>query len=82
VSPRIVGELEDSALLKAFGAAGHGVFCVPSTVAPQVAEMYGVKAVGTTDEIIERFYAISVERRIKNEAVATISEAARARLFA
>jgi LysR family transcriptional regulator, transcriptional activator of nhaA len=82
VSPRIIAEFEDSALLKAFGAAGHGIFCVPSIVATQVAEMYGVKAIGTTDEIVERFYAISVERRIKNEAVAVISEAARARLFA
>lgn len=82
VTPRIIAELEDSALLKAFGAAGHGIFCVPATVAQEVAEMYAVKAIGTTDEIVERFYAISVERRIKNEAVALISEMARARLFA
>lgn len=82
VSPRIIGELEDSALLKAFGAAGHGVFCVPSTVARAVAKMYGVEPIGTTEEIVESFYAISVERRIKNPAVAVISEAARARLFA
>lgn len=82
VTPRIIAELEDSALLKAFGAAGHGIFCVPTTVAHEVAEMYAVKAIGTTDEIVERFYAISVERRIKNEAVALISETARARLFA
>lgn len=82
VSPRIICELEDSALLKAFGAAGHGIFCVPSTVAKEVSGMYGVKAIGATDEIIERFSAISIERRIKNEAVATILVAARARLFA
>lgn len=82
VAPRVAGELEDSALLKAFGAAGHGIFCVASTVAREVAAMYAVKAIGTTDEIVERFYAISVERRIKNEALATISEAARGRLFA
>jgi LysR family transcriptional activator of nhaA len=82
VAPRIVAELEDSALLKAFGAAGHGIFCVPSIVAEQVSAMYGVRPVGTTNEVVESFYAISVERRIKNEVVATIREAAHARLFA
>ena len=82
VSPRIACELEDSALLKAFGAAGHGIFVVPSIVAQEVAKMYGVHAIGKTDEIIESFFAITVERRMKNPALLAISAAARARLFA
>ena len=32
IRPRIVGEFEDSALLKAFGQAGAGLFPVPSIV--------------------------------------------------
>jgi LysR family transcriptional activator of nhaA len=82
VQPRIIGEVEDSALLKALGAEGHGIFCAPSTVAREVAAMYGLAPIGETREIIERFYAITVERRIKNEVVGAISEVARTRLFA
>ena len=81
VAPRIVAELGDSALLEAFGAAGHGIFCVPTIIGREVGGMYGVRALGATDEIVERFYAISIERKIKNEAVAAISENARDRLF-
>jgi len=81
LAPRIVGEFEDSALLKAFGAAGRGIFCVPTIVAREVGAMYGVRPLGATEEIVERFYAITVERKIKNEAVAAISTNARDRLF-
>jgi LysR family transcriptional activator of nhaA len=34
------------------------------------------------DEIVERFYAISVERKIQHPAVAAICDAARGDLFA
>jgi LysR family transcriptional activator of nhaA len=34
------------------------------------------------DGVVERFYAISVERRIKHPAVAAVCEAAREQLFA
>jgi LysR family transcriptional regulator, transcriptional activator of nhaA len=81
IVPRIVAEIEDSALLKAFGASGRGIFCAPSIVAGQIAAMYDVAAIGETTEVEERFYAISAERRIRNPAVAAISEAARERLF-
>ncbi|HVH41280.1 MAG TPA: transcriptional activator NhaR [Labilithrix sp.] len=79
--PHVVAEFEDSALLKSFGASGHGVFCAPSIIAADVARMYHVTAVGETSEVVERFYAISPERRIRNPAVAAISEAAKTRVF-
>jgi LysR family transcriptional activator of nhaA len=40
-----------------------------------------VRAIGATDEVRERYYAISVERRIKNPAVAAITTTAQQRLF-
>jgi LysR family transcriptional activator of nhaA len=40
-----------------------------------------VRTIGCANEVIERFYAISVERRIKHPAVAAITEAARERIF-
>jgi len=79
--PRIVGEFSDSALLKAFGAAGDGVFAAPTAVEDDVLRMYGVRIVGREPAIRERFYAISVEKRLKHPAVVAISRAARTRLF-
>ena len=82
IRPAIVGEFEDSALLKVFGQAGMGFFAVPSVVEDEVRAQYGVKPIGTVDEIVERFYAISVERKVQHPAVAAICDAARGDLFA
>jgi LysR family transcriptional activator of nhaA len=80
--PRIVGEFEDSALLKVFGQAGTGAFFGPSVIEREITRQYRVVHVGRLEEVRERFYAISVERRIKHPAVVAISEAARERIFA
>ncbi len=82
VKPQVVAEFEDRALMKAFGESGAGVFMTPTTVEQDVLDKYGVEVIGRTDEITERFYAISVERRIKHPAVSAIKEAARKELFA
>ena len=81
VRPVVVGEFDDSALLKVFGQAGAGFFTVPSVIADEVGRQYQVQSIGTTEDVVERFYAISVERRIRNPAVAAICEAARSELF-
>jgi LysR family transcriptional activator of nhaA len=81
VRPRIVAEVEDSAVLKAFGHAGAGVFPVAAVVEPDVVRQYGVGIVGRTEAVRERFYAISVERRLKHPAVVAITERARSDLF-
>jgi LysR family transcriptional activator of nhaA len=81
VRPRVVAEFEDSALLKVFGQHGHGIFPAPAILADEICEQYGVRLIGTTEQVLERFYAISVERRIKHPAVAAITETARERMF-
>jgi len=81
IHPRIVGEFDDSALMKAFGQAGTGVFIAPTPIAVEVKKQYGVVVIGTTDEVREQFYAISVERKITHPAVAAITETAREWLF-
>jgi LysR family transcriptional activator of nhaA len=82
VHPLVVAEFEDRALMKAFGERGSGVFTSPTAVEQDVVDKYGVKVIGRTEEITERFYIISAERRIKNPAVSVITEAARTTLFA
>lgn len=79
--PQIVAEVQDSALIKAFGRDGLGVFCLPSVVEEEVRKRYGGRVLGRTDQIRERFYAISPERRVNNPAVAAICETARERIF-
>ena len=81
VRPRVVGTFEDSALIDTFGRAGAGLFVMPSAIEPQVRRQYGVRLVGRLDAVRQRFYAITVERKLRNPAVIAISERARA-LFA
>jgi len=82
VKPRVVAEFEDSALLKVFGADGVGLFVAPSVVEKQLSQQYGVSVIGCAPEVRERFYAVSVERRLKHPAVIAISDVARQKLFA
>jgi LysR family transcriptional activator of nhaA len=77
IHPRIVGEFDDSALMKVFGQAGTGIFSIPTPIAAEVAKQYGVRIIGSTEEVREQYYAISVERRISHPAVSAITESAR-----
>jgi LysR family transcriptional activator of nhaA len=75
--PRIVGEFQDSALLKAFGSSGLGLFPAPEAVATDIEQQFGVARVGRVDGVEERFYAISIERRFAHPAAVAISRGAR-----
>jgi len=79
--PRTIAEFDDSALMKAFGQQGAGVFTAPTAIEDEVERQYQVTAIGRVDEIRERFYAISVERRVTHPVVAAVMEAASASLF-
>jgi LysR family transcriptional regulator, transcriptional activator of nhaA len=81
IHPRIEGEFEDSALLASFAQEGGGLFAAPSVIAREVEQQYRVKAIGVAQDVRERFYAITVERRLKHPAVIAISESAKSELF-
>ena len=81
LEPRVVAEINDSAVLKVFGQRGLGMFAVPTAVEADVARQYEVERITVLEGVREEYYAISVERRIRNAAVATITGAARAGLF-
>ena len=81
IRPRIVGEFEDTALMKVFGQDGVGLFSAPTVIEEEVCRQYKVRVVGRTDAVRERYYAISVERRLKHPAVLAICEAAREEIF-
>ncbi|MCG8449965.1 MAG: transcriptional activator NhaR [Pirellulales bacterium] len=81
IRPLVIHEFEDSAVMKVFGQHGEGLFPSPTVIEEEICRQYRVQAVGRIDDIRERFYAISVERRLKHPAVIKISEAARTTLF-
>jgi LysR family transcriptional activator of nhaA len=80
LQPRVVAEFEDSALLRVFGQHGKGLFFAPSIVGGDLAQQSGARVIGRIDEVRERFYAISLDRKLKHPAVVAISEAARTKL--
>lgn len=80
--PRIVGEFDDSAMMKTFGQSGAGLFFAPNVISAQVCRQYGVIEVGRVASLVEQVYAITTERRLSHPATVAISQAARHQLFA
>lgn len=81
VRPHVIAEFEDSALMKAFGGEGAGAFPSPASIADEITKTYNVEMIGQVDSVVERFYAITVERRLVHPAVREICDNARERIF-
>lgn len=79
--PRTIGEFDDGALMTAFGRKGRGVFMAPSVMEADIVEQFGVEVIGRSDELVEEFFAVSVERRITHPCVVAITKTARGQLF-
>ncbi|MBI5717939.1 MAG: transcriptional activator NhaR [Burkholderiales bacterium] len=82
LAPRLVGEFDDSALMNAFGREGRGVFMAATVLEAEIEAGFGVQVIGRSTELVEEFFAITVERRIRHPAVVAITESARGELFA
>jgi len=79
---RVIGEFDDSAMIKAFGQSGAGLFFAPAAIAGAISAQYGVVLIGTIPSLREQVYAITTERRISHPATQAIREAARETLSA
>jgi LysR family transcriptional activator of nhaA len=80
LSVHVVGEFEDNGVLRAFGEHGHGVFPVRAAMSTEVEEAQNARRLGALDGVRERYYAISLERKIRHPAVVAIVEQARSEL--
>jgi LysR family transcriptional activator of nhaA len=80
ITPDIVAEVDDMAMLQLLGHDGVGAFCAPSVVEAEVRKTFDVQVVGRVRGVRERFYALSAERRLRHPAVIAIADAARRRL--
>jgi LysR family transcriptional activator of nhaA len=81
VRPNVVAEFDDSALLKSLGEGGLGLFAAPNVIAKEIKRMYRVEKLGSVPDVVERFYAITGERKLKHPALVALTENARERLF-
>ena len=77
IHPLVAGEFDDSALMFWFGQSGHGAFPAPTLIEATLQQDLGVKLVGRAADVRERFYAISMEPKVKHPAVAAVCDAAR-----
>jgi LysR family transcriptional activator of nhaA len=77
IAPRVVAEIADSALMKTFASSGAGIIFAPVSVRNQIRNQYDLDLIGETSEINERFYAITIRRKIEHEAVKIILENAK-----
>jgi LysR family transcriptional regulator, transcriptional activator of nhaA len=67
--------------MKAVAEGGHAWLPVPAVVCDEVCAQFKLKRVGDTEEVQERYYAISAERKLKHPAVVTITDAVKRNLF-
>ena len=67
--PQVVGEFEDSALLKTFAAGGLGVFPAATRVHEDLVRRYRVRRIGPCEGVEEHFFAIGTERRVQHQLV-------------
>jgi len=77
VRPLVAAEFQDSALMKVFAQAGVGAFAGPLALADEMRQQHQVQLLGQAPTLRERYYAISLERRLANPAVAAIVAAAK-----
>ena len=76
--PEVVGEFQDAALMKVFAATGDGLVPSPRVIEREIQKQFGLVPVGKIPRLRERFYAVTVERKIKHPAVLAIAAGAKA----
>ena len=75
VQPRIVGEFEDSALLKTFGESGMGVFPAAEWVHDELLAHYDVQRLGPCGAVKEHYFAIGTEKKVQHPLVQRLLQA-------
>ena len=69
IKPNVVGEFEDSALLKTFGAAGMGVFPAAGWVHDELVARYQVTPIGPCEGVEEHFFGIAAQKKVLHPLV-------------
>ncbi|KAF7764738.1 transcriptional activator NhaR [Pseudoalteromonas citrea] len=62
----IAGHVDDSALMKALGQQGFGLFAAPLLVKDEIERHYDVRSIGAIDNVYQHYYAFTPDRLIKD----------------
>lgn len=81
LTPQIVGEFSDGALLTSFGQAGAGIFVSPTAIRDEIIRQYNVEALGEINSVTETYYAITADKQLKQAAAKAIIEKAQENIF-
>ncbi len=81
IDPLVCAECDDSAFANVLAGRGVGFAAVPTVVCDDVEQTFGLEAFGEANACREQFFAVSIERRLKNPAVVEITSQARTGLF-
>jgi LysR family transcriptional activator of nhaA len=77
VTPNVVGEFEDSALLKTFGASGMGVFPAAELINDELIAQYKVRRLSPCNGVEEHFFLIVAEKKVQHPLTQRLLHAAR-----
>jgi LysR family transcriptional activator of nhaA len=81
IRPRVRAEAQDAALLMTLGEAGEGFFAAPTWIEQDVVRRHQVSVIARVRDVRERFYALTLDRRITHPAVRALTEDGGSRLF-
>jgi len=81
IFPEIKGQFDDNAILKAFGQSGLGIFFMPAVIQEEVCRNFNVEVIGHLEEVKQKYYAITLERKVKHPAVVAICDTAKERFI-
>lgn len=82
IHPHLVGQFDDSALMKSFGKAGMGIFPAPLAMGEEITRVYGVERIATLPEVTLSYYLVSAGRHLSHPGVKAVMEGASQRLAA
>jgi len=74
---RAAGEFDDAGLMRVAGAHGQGLLPVRAALRAEVEDAHSVELVGPLEGLVERYYVVSLERRVRHPAVSALVEEAR-----
>ncbi|MBX3380208.1 MAG: LysR family transcriptional regulator [Phycisphaeraceae bacterium] len=77
VSPRVIAEVDDRALLNHFGQAGIGLFPAAQILESELCRQYMVARVSVLKNVREKYTVLTSQRRLRHPGVAAICQKAR-----
>jgi LysR family transcriptional activator of nhaA len=73
IEPRVVAEVDDTALLKAFATAGLGLLALPIATAREAGKRYSLRRVGVVEGARVMYYALTIDRLLEDDTAELVA---------